>query len=250
MSVEDKLAKLGITGKAYKLYIAAVGLGRAPLQEVAERAGLRRTTAYDVLDRLEVDGLVTVSEQDGRRWVTAEDPVVLLQSIERRREVVADVLPQLRSLWNLSKGKPQIHFYEGIEGVRTVLADTLTCQSKQLRGILSMNELLQTPGLEEINRNMNERLERGIMLHVIRSRSRDVLEKVWTSSEREMRKLRYAPDGMVLSMTQYIYDNKVAMISSSKEDYGLIIESEEFAKMQNTLFEMLWAASIPTPDYD
>ncbi len=46
-------------------------------------------------------------------------------------------------------------------------------------------------------------------------------------------------------MTQYVYDNKVAIISSRKENYGVIIESREFADLQSMLFEMLWNASTP-----
>lgn len=244
MSLEDKLAKIGVVGKSYHFYMAAVGLGEAPVQEVAARAGLRRTTAYDVLEKLEADGLLRVTERDGRRYVHAEDPVVLLQRVELHRQVLADVMPQLRSLYNLAKGKPQIHFHEGIEGVRTVLRDTLTAQNKVLRGILSMGELMETPGLDDMESSIAERVSRGIQLKVVRSRGKDV-DNIWPSSPDALRELRYAPDHVVLSMTQYIYDNKVAMISSRREDYGLIIESEEFAELQGALFDLLWAASTP-----
>ncbi len=245
MSMEDKLAKIGITGKLLKLYLAAVELGEAPVQEVAARAGLARTTAYDVLERLEQEELIRVEERQGRRYVIAEDPVGMLQRLDHRRQVIGDLMPQLRSLYNRAKGKPQIRFYEGEEGVHTVLWDTLTCQSKVLRGILSMGELIETPGLAEMDTYIAERVKRGITLRVVRSRSKDT-ERIWPCTPQDLRDLRYAPDTMVLGVTQYVYDDKVAIISSKRENYGLVIESEDFARLQTVLFETLWSMSAST----
>lgn len=42
---------------------------------------------------------------------------------------------------------------------------------------------------------------------------------------------------------QGIYGNTVALISSKRENYGLIIESEEYAAHQGMLFEAVWMAS-------
>ncbi|MBY0380759.1 MAG: transcriptional regulator TrmB [Xanthobacteraceae bacterium] len=244
MDMEEKLAQIGITGKLFKLYIAAVQLGEAPVQAVAAHAGLARTTAYDVLDRLEQEALIRIEERNGRRYVIAEDPVGMLQRLELRRQVISDVMPQIRSLYNGAKGKPQIRFYEGEEGVQTVLWDTLTCQSKFLRGILSMNELIEAPGLAEMDVYIEERLKRGIALKVLRSPNKDV-EKIWPSGQEQLRELRYAPEGVTLGVTQYVYDNKVSIISSKRENYGLIIESEDFANLQSVLFETLWSISTP-----
>ncbi|MFG1400508.1 TrmB family transcriptional regulator [Xanthobacter sediminis] len=244
MDMEDKLAKIGITGKLFKLYLAAVELGEAPVQEVAARAGLARTTAYDVLQRLEQEELIRIEERAGRRFVVAEDPVGMLQRLELRRQVISDVMPQIRSLYNRAKGKPQIRFYEGEEGINTVLWDTLTCQSKTLCGFLSMNELIETPGLGEMDVYISERVKRGITLKVLRSRIKDV-EKIWPTGHEQLRELRYTPDPITLGITQYIYDDKVSIISSKQENYGLIIESEEFARLQSVMFETLWAISTP-----
>ncbi|MBI5264342.1 MAG: transcriptional regulator TrmB [Bradyrhizobium sp.] len=244
MDMEEKLAKIGITGKLYRLYLAAVELGEAPVQEVAARAGLPRTTAYDVLGRLEQEELIRIEERNGRRYVVAEDPVGMLQRLELRRQVISDLMPQIRSIYNRAKGKPQIRFYEGAEGIHTVLWNTLTCQSRTLRGILSMHELIETPGLAEMDDYITERVKRGIALKVLRSRDRDV-EKIWPSAREQLRELRYAPEGITLGVTQYVYDDKVSIISSKRENYGLIIESDDFARLQLTLFETLWSISIP-----
>ena len=242
MQFEQQLATLGIDGKLYQAYLAALELGEAPVQQVAKKAGLGRTTAYDLLDKLEKEGLISMVERDGKRHVLAEDPVVILQRLELKRQVMGDLLPQLRSIYNRAKSKPNIRFYEGEEGIHTVLMDTLTCRSKQLRGILSMDDLLEIPGQAKFNEYIAERVERGIHLRVLRSAIKDV-DRIWPQSSTEMRELRYAPPSVLLAMTTYIYDDKVAFISSKKENYGMIFQSEELSRLHEALFEGIWTIS-------
>lgn len=245
--MEAELARLGITGTLSKLYIAAIELGEATIADVAARAGLVRTTAYNALVRLEEEGLVVLQERSGRRYVIAEDPRVLIDRLDSRRQMLDEVMPQLRSFYNRIKGKPQIRFHEGEEGIRTALWDCLTVKGepKVLRGILSMHELMETPGLEEMNRFIEARAQRGIELKVIRSEDREV-DQIWPTSASHLRELRYAPSTITFPMTTFIYDDRVCLISSRNENYGLIIESEEFATMQRALFDTTWAQSTPT----
>lgn len=244
MDVEDQLARLGISGNLFKVYRAAIELGEAPVSEVATRAGLPRTTVYDAVTRLQEHGLIALDDRGSRRFVTALDPSVLLEQAQARRQMLENMMPQLRSLYNQAKGKPNIRFYEGAEGVRTVLRDSLSAESKQLRAIFSMSELVDAPGLDEIDVYRAERIALGIHMKVVRSRSRDTAD-IWPSSVDELRELRFAPEHMTLSMTALIYDHRVALVSSRRENYGLIIESEEFAALQRTLFDAIWSLSHP-----
>jgi sugar-specific transcriptional regulator TrmB len=245
MDFEQQLATLGIDGKLYQAYVAALELGEATVHMVAKKAGLGRTTAYDLLAKLEKDGLIRIVERDNKRHVLAEDPVVIMQRLELQRQVMGDLLPQLRSIYNRAKSKPEIRFYEGEEGIRTVLWDTLTCRSKNLRGILSMDELLETPGLQAYDEYISERLQLGIHLRALRSAVKDV-DQIWPQSAAHLRELRYAPPTVLLSMTTYIYDDKVAFISSKKENYGMIFQSEELSRLHENLFEGIWSISTPS----
>ena len=242
--LQRKLSKLGISGTLYRLYVAALELGEAPISDVATRAGLVRTTAYDALSRLEEEGLVAIVKSGNKRIVVAEDPSVLLERIEARKQMLNEAMPELRSLYNRAKGKPRIRYYEGRDGILIALKDTLTIKGTHptLMGILSMDELRDVPGLEEMEKFIASRIEKGIWLRVIRSRTKDVAS-IWPSDPSDLRHLRFAPENVLLSMTTFIYDDKVCLISSIRENYGMIIESEEFATMQRQLFEALWLTS-------
>lgn len=244
MNIKDKLARLGISGNLYKVYCAVMEQKEATVSALASRAGLPRATTYDAVLRLQEHGLVELGGTERKRTVTAVNPGVLLEQIAAKRQLITDLLPELQSLHNQITGKPQMRFYEGEKGIQTVLWDSLRCHSGLLRATFSMSELQDIPGLDEINRYRDERVAKGLRMQVIRSASRDT-QNIWATITEELRELRFTPPELTVSMTTLIYDNNVALISSTRENYGLIIESEEFARFQGTLFEALWRISLP-----
>lgn len=246
LDIEQNLARLGIVGNLYKVYRAAIELGDVPVLRVIERTGLPKATVYDALARLAEEGLIAAWGQAGRRRVVARDPAILLEQVEARRQMIGEMLPQLRSLYNAAKGKPNIRFYEGSDGVEAAMWDSLTCTSGVMYTTFAMAEIIETPGLERMAEYMAERIALGIDMKVIRSRSHDRAE-IWPCSRAERRELRFAPDNVLLGMTLFIYDSRVALVSSKKENYGLILESEEFSALLRSMFLAVWETSERVP---
>jgi HTH-type transcriptional regulator, sugar sensing transcriptional regulator len=242
MDIENALNELGIDGARARFYLAALELGNAPVTAIAAKAGIGRSNAYEVLNRLTAMGLVSQIEQAGKVHVIAEDPSALLRRLEQQRLMVTAMLPDLQTIHNRSRTKPRIRFFPGEEGIRTVLWDTLNCRAGPLRGILSMQELLETPGRLILGQYIEARVRAGLRLRVIRSDTRDT-EAIWPTSTKELRQLRYAPANVQLAMTSYIYDDTVSLISSKRELYGILVQSQEFHALQETLFESLWSIS-------
>ncbi len=239
---ESGLARIGISGKRARFYLAALQLGEASVQEVARFCGVTRTTGYALLEKLLEEGVVTQVQKAGRTHVVAQNPDVLLRNLDDRRAALSDLLPELRSVYAGSAKGPRFRLYEGVEGVRTVLNTVLLAKTDTLCGMLSMKELLRFPGEDELTRFVQKRVAGGKSLRVIRAASEEV-DEIWASSTRERREVRYTPTSAPLMMTTFIYDNQVAIISSERENYGLIIESDGYANVQGTLFESLWMAS-------
>jgi len=243
----NQLAQLGLTGKKGRFYLAALELGEAPVTAVAERAGIGRTTAYDVLDGLVNEGLVTQIEKSGKMYVVAEDPAVLLRNLEQRRRLVEEVLPEIQAIYSHSMFKPRMRYYGGAEGIATVLNDTLNCRSGELRGILSMQELLEAPGPEFMERYIQRRIEAGLKLRVVRSKDEEV-SNAWGSRADELREVRFSPRPCAVHHRPATSTTTtVACISSRRENFAFLIQSAEFAGLQTALFETLWAASSPIP---
>jgi sugar-specific transcriptional regulator TrmB len=248
MNLVRALVQLGLHETEARFYLAALELGQAPVRDVAEKAGISRTNAYDVYSRLLEQRLVVqVAGGPGKALlVAAEPPEHIAGMFEERRRKLQALMPDLESLHNRSITKPRVRYYQGLEGIQTVLDETLACRSKSLVGILSMRDLYEVPGRAWMDDLVRRRIAAGVSLRAIRSRVND-LHQLWPQSESDLRQLRYAPPDVVFTMTMYIYDDKVASISSQDENFAMTIESAEFASMQRHLFEALWSASSPAP---
>lgn len=237
----SKLEQLGIAGARARFYLAAIELGEATVTQVAAHAGIGRTHAYGILDGLVSEGLLNQIERSSRTVVVAEDPHRLLENARQRVSHVQEILPELQARYSHSMSKPRIRYYSGRDGIINVMNDTLNCRTKELCGILSMVELLSVPGRIFMQEHIRRRVQAGIALRVIRSKREDV-EIIWPTSAEELRELRFSHADMSLTMTSYIYDDKVAYISSCKENFAMIIQSVEFAGLQRALFETMWDA--------
>lgn len=243
--LERTLVEFGLHETEARFYLAALELGEAPIREVAAKAGISRTNAYDVLARLQDQGLVTSEELGPRNMrVIAISPDRLTELLDTRRRRLDLILPDLRSLHVVGTGRPRVRYHEGLAGIKTVLEETLSCSTKTLLGVLSMHDLYEAPGRSWMDELVRRRIAAGITLRVVRAQSSDV-HADWEDSTRDLRALRYAPSGFETSMTTYIYDDIVACISSRHENFAMTIESAEFASLQRQLFEFLWHASLP-----
>ena len=247
--IENSLARIGLSANSAKVYLACIGLGTVPVMRVVEQANLPKATVYDALERLKSEGLIEISSAVRNRTATAVDPSVLLELHESRRQRLQETVPLLKALYHRAQGKPNIRFYEGPEGVDTVLWDSLLGDSTELLSCFSMEELAAYPGIDRVGEYMAERVRLGKHLRVVRSKAKDLFP-IWPTSHSEMREVRYTPPDIVLAMTFIIYGNSVALLSSGKEGYGLVIDSEEYASLMRSMFTGIWQMSEPTPMVD
>ncbi len=242
MALKDDLKEFGLDDKKAKVYLALLELGQAKVHEIAHKAGVARPSAYDLLEKLTKDGLAGSYEKHKIRYYIASDPGKMKRTLAEKQQALDHLLPELKSVYNSLKAKPKISFYEGVEGIKTVFEDTLTAKDKNLRGILSMEDLFKIPGERYMDDYVDRRIKLGYQLRVIRSKPKEIAE-VWLPGQTEKRNVRYPPTNMLFDMTTYIYDSKVGLIASQKENFGMIIESEGHANNMGLLFESLWQIS-------
>lgn len=244
-SITHNLARVGLSDREQQVYLALLEIGTGSVLEIAKKAGVERTGVYGVLRKLIEIGLVAEAVVGKKRVFIAQDPKRLVDYARETAQAMTDSLPELQSLWNATDLKPRIRYFEGVEGMRTVLEDVLTSSDKELRAIVSAEDLFRSVGERWFEDYTKRRIRAGFSLRVVRSRQKDLGER-WPTSEKDRRVLRYAPEPMVFSMTMYVYSNKVILLSTRRENFGMIIESDEFAEHQRQLFEALWVVSKPS----
>lgn len=241
-NITKTLAEFGLSPNQVKIYLALLELGEAKVQDISKKGQVLRTTTYEILEQLKNIGLVSQYNRQGARIYMAEPPRSLERILADKQKTIADILPELESMYNISGFKPKIRFYEGLEGYKTVYDDTLHAKSKKLSAILSMQDMFDKLGEKYMVNYIARRVEAGIHLNVIRIGPHEV-KPIWPDAPEEFRQVRLAPAGFVFPLTMYVYDNKVSLMSTKRENFGLIIESREFMQTQKALFDVLWQTS-------
>src|SRR3989338_3257042 len=155
----DELKKIGLSENEAKVYLALLELGSATAQEVSKKSQIKRATTYVQLEGLMKLGLVTTLESPPSRngggtktFFRGEDPEHIKKIVEREKSAIADrertlrnLLPELGKIFLSSGERPRVRFFEGIEGIKTMLGETFKIKpdSKEVLAIISLDEFLK-----------------------------------------------------------------------------------------------------------
>ncbi|MBI4022644.1 hypothetical protein HY375_00550 [Candidatus Berkelbacteria bacterium] len=115
----------GLDERAARIYLAALELGQALQLPLAKKAGIKRTTLRELLPSLLERGILQEVVRGKRKYLVARDPRELIAQQEQQLAGAQQALPALLAVQNSLAVKPQVRFYEGIEGVKQVFAETL-----------------------------------------------------------------------------------------------------------------------------
>jgi sugar-specific transcriptional regulator TrmB len=245
------LSQLGLTKNEVLVYLANLELGSAPASKLAKVAGLNRVTAYEALQRLSKQGLVSIHVKKGTsvKYFQVESIDSVQEKLEQTRLMAEERLHQLdeqkdalRELYKPSTDKPEVSFYQGKEGVKTVIMDTLAQKPSETLSFASGSAVV---GFDPafIQQYFNKRVSmkiptKGIAPGSISLKGR-FTEEV---NKKELRQLRFLPAELdTLQHEIEIYGNNVAFTSMKPGDeHGIIIRSKTIAEAMREIHSALW----------
>jgi HTH-type transcriptional regulator, sugar sensing transcriptional regulator len=247
MITERELGLLGLTFKESRLYSSALPIGQFSVAEIATASGLKRPTCYLILEELIKKGLILIVPETTKQLYKAESPDVLIRQAEHSLSLARRIVPSLDALYSSSKSQPIVRFYNGQKGIRNIYEETLAKGIKEYKYIGSSKELIEMAGADYIQDYIKRRaLKKHVSVKSIRMRGHEIQEDIYTDSKKLLREIRYAPDGFYLPYTIFLYGKKVAFISTGKDSFGLVVESQGMVDTISGLFEALWRLSTPS----
>ncbi len=241
--MEKELKEFGLSEKEIKVYLACLYLGSSSVHRISEKAGLIRTSTYDILKSLVKKGFVSYVIKDKKKYFEAAGPEVFLAVLDERKSKIEKILPQLNEMKKSAIEKPKIEIYEGVEGIKTVYEDIL--KYKKTLAAISSTSKLYIRLQHYVEQFMIRRTKAGIGIRLLTEKSKLTKKTMAQRDLAQKRTTKYISGLQNIPITQYIYGNKVAIISSGdKEPMGFIIENEAFAKEQLLLFNLLWKNQV------
>jgi len=237
MRIEQILEKFGFSRNESKIYLACLEMGLASAQEIAKKAGLKRTTAYSVLAYLVNRGVVGKTLVKNKTRFLAESPEKLLYLVGEIQSNLTKALPQLEAIYNKNEVKPKITFFEGEGAIHNVYEDTLKEKPKE---ILEWNTDEFFERFPEDYNYIEKRVKLGIKARRIAGEG-----SLWDTAhkdldEKELAETLIVPKELFDPRIEVnIYNNKVAFMNYA-ENISVIIESQAIADAMRQAYELSW----------
>ncbi|MBW2990884.1 hypothetical protein KY348_04210 [Candidatus Woesearchaeota archaeon] len=237
--IEKTLREYGLSEKEAKVYLTLTTTGSATANKISEKADLVRTTTYDILKALREKGIVSSIIRNKILYFEAAPPDKLIQTLEEKKQKIRDIIPDLKKLKIRATEKPVVELYEGKEGIKTVYQDIL--QEKKPLCAFSNTHFIFNVLPFFVPRFIKKRMQSRISIKLLNEKTRESINLMKKRDKQELRETRFVPRLKNIPLTEYIYGNKVAILSTKPEEpLGVIINHLEFAKSQQLLFDLLW----------
>lgn len=242
-NVAKKLESVGLTEKQAKVYVAALFLGPAAVQRIAEQAEVNRATTYVILAELADMGLVSESTEGKKTVYVAEPPEAIDRYLNAMEKAIDDRKAQLKGVMTELKeasrieveDAPVVRFFKGPEAAQAVSA-YLRRKSKRNSEVYSMTNVDEVLRLfpDILKTNPSDRQKKSITSKVIYSGDIQI-----ASDAKSGRRVKRSTKPILGDIN--IYEDRMSILSYRGDDsVGVIIEGREIVAVLRQLFELAW----------
>lgn len=239
------LEAVGLLESEAAVYLAALEVGPASSQVIVERCGFSRPATYVAIESLVQKGLLSSQVKGKRLLYSAESPDRLIEygqsQVDGLQAKVADLGRRAAELELLRKGdRPSVKFFEGLEGLKSVMHDIVTSSPKELLEFADLDavkQVLSLSDLEGLQTILSKRKTKGRAILVGATRVRQgIVGRVLPRAE-------YPFSGDLL-----IYGDKVVSITFSGKVQCVMMQGMVMAEMYRAFFDLAWKGADGYPE--
>ncbi|HLD21666.1 MAG TPA: helix-turn-helix domain-containing protein [Patescibacteria group bacterium] len=245
-SIEHNLTLCGLDESDIELYLFLAKKGEQDVGSIENASQFSRATVYNSLQRLEKRDLVE-KRREGRSVlysITHPQHLALLaeykkQEMELLTHDMKKHIEHLTSTYNLTLGKPGIRFFEGEEGIKEALYDTLQARS-DIYAYVNMDMVdLYVKRLNE--QYMDERQRRGIIKKIILPET-TAAKKFAQKIDDHLTQIKLVSKAECpFDVSLQIYNDTISYLTVYKKTFlAFTITHPGIAQMQKSLFSFTW----------
>lgn len=247
-TISEKLKKallqFNLTEKEILCYVSLLENGSSSIQDISRDSGINRVTIYAAIEELKKKGLISETKKGQRKLFVAENPETLQNIIEDKKNALKTeenilndfILPTLKAIDVHQENKPQIKFFEGLEGIYKVYDDYIL-NSANVLACGSYDSVLKISTWEMEKKYIESMRKKKIFF-------RGILED--TTMNREFDEIskgvmhnKFLPEGTRVSSDILVFGSMVALISYKKKS-ATLIEDESIAQAIKMYLEFMW----------
>lgn len=250
--LKNKLTKIGLTESEATIYLQLVNGGIQTVKQIADSTDINRTTVYRHLESLVEKSLAEwlISKRGKKVQLTSPDRIQDIirtkkKKIQKLEKSLPNLLTTLKKLEKKEKYKTQVRYYEGSEGIKQMIWNTLQAKNT-LRSYSPFGRRdFVDPKWEDkfeaewVRRELSDKI-------ITNETSKTYIDNKLVNSYRETLQIKIIPsEKFYITSDITIYKNTVSIASFEKENLvGVEIENKEMAKTQKSIFDIVWEAAV------
>ncbi|MDX1535359.1 MAG: helix-turn-helix domain-containing protein [Candidatus Spechtbacterales bacterium] len=237
MQLHKILEQIGFNDKEAKVYIALLKLGESNVKDISDKSGIARTSVYTPLNSLIDRGAVEFYKKRGRNYYVAAKPEKILSLSKKSTQLLESNLDEFHKL-ETPQNRPDIKFFEGSESIKLLFHEILD-EKRPIMAITSVEGMNKIAN-DYFDDFISKRIEQNLPVRLLTNKWEDAV-KMKQGDSGSLRETRFIPEKYKFHTANYIFGNKVAMLSLRQEPVmGVLINDEEIADTQKMYFEIMW----------
>ncbi|MBW2998641.1 hypothetical protein KY321_03825 [Candidatus Woesearchaeota archaeon] len=238
--MKKELRDFGLTDNEIQVYLALVELRESTATPLRQKTELHTSRIYEALTSLTKKGLVSFYLKNNVKQYVAQNPKVMYDILDDKKEQLIQIMPQITALQSLEQPKDQISMFEGYKAFKQLFNNVLF-NLKEGEEILVMGaedesaHFMHRTFFKEYNqRRINQKVKmRLIFNHSGRDTAKEYAKQKYT-------KVKILPKGMKIPSGLNIYPDKISMLVAREKPTVFHIECLEVAESYKTYFEFVW----------
>ncbi len=251
-TIEQQLQILGLSEGASQLFpLLTQNPHGLTVLHMSKLLNLPRTTLYGYVDELLARGVIKKGMKEESSLYYPETKENIIALFDEKIDELSHIQKNIPDIWDTEQDqtyKPKFYIYEGKEAYTSVFRDILATDAESIDWywpIGSMFDLVDEYQLQDFHRR---RIRKNIGLRVLWPQKKKISKKRFSElfygdENHNLREVRLLPKEIDQNIGYGIYGNKVAFISSDKEQYASVIDSRELAQALKSQFEYIWKQS-------
>lgn len=241
------LEKIGLSSTEARIYVTLLGLGSTPSSRVVNETGLRKSTVYDSIRRLQEKGLASYVIKGSMRYFEAADPDRLIDFLEERKRLideyegeVTELIPKLKEGYAGAKPHAEAHVFSGVEGFKTMRRDALRKADGELLLLGAISRESEVMPAFYKNWNISRQLRRVRMrvLHKESARKKTMTDRKFMG---EYFETRFLPSEFESPAVINIYGDRVVdVLWKGDNPICFMLINRDIADSYRKYFNYLW----------
>ena len=244
--MEEELRLLGLNDVDIKVYLTLLKIGENLASQIAIRSGIPRASVYDILERLEQEGLVAHIIKDYKKYFSASDPKTIIGNLDYTKKRLQDIIPKLEEIKNKEvEENTKTEVFAGVKGLQTIM-NMILVESREMFVLGASRKSMQVlPFFME--KWHKERIKKRLKANIIYNDAPEIRASL---SNKETQKIlgiptywrhrflsvRYSSPLMTL-----VFGNKTALIMWKRDFPSVIlIERKDIAGTYKQYILSLW----------